>query len=150
MNSTVNQILLRLKQLDESLFVVGGELDDDKPDFDPKIGSSEFRLIERPNAYFVKADIAGFAKNEVEVSITDNNVSVKAQAKQQVDEDGGFYYSSKSINRSIRLPKDADKENAKAKLKDGILLIKFPKIRPDTSGSIKTIDTEGSEKPAEG
>lgn len=79
----------------------------------------------------VKAPIAGVSPDDLEISITDDTVSVKGQRResQEVERDNYFcqecYWGS--FARTFTLPVAVDPDHAKASLKNGILTIIIPK-----------------------
>ena len=79
----------------------------------------------------IKAPIAGVSPEDLEISITDEVVSVKGERKDEgvVDKDSYFcqecYWGS--FSRSYILPVAVDASKADASLKNGILTISIPK-----------------------
>lgn len=79
----------------------------------------------------IKAPIAGVSPEDLEISITDEVVTVKGERKdeQLVDKDGYFcqecYWGA--FSRSYILPVAVDANKADASLKNGILTIIIPK-----------------------
>lgn len=79
----------------------------------------------------VKAPIAGVKPQDLEISITDEVVTVKGQRHQEVTNTEADYFCQEcywgSFSRSYVLPIPVDADKAQANLKDGILTITIPK-----------------------
>jgi HSP20 family protein len=87
---------------------------------------------EGDKAYTVRADIPGVKKEDIQVDIEGNMVSVRAEAKQEKEEkkDEKVIYSERSygmVSRSFSLPTEVDEKSAKAEYKDGVLNLTLPK-----------------------
>lgn len=93
-------------------------------------------VSETGQAYTVKADMPGFKKEDIKVSIDGNRVSINATMQEQKDENtGGTLYSERvsgSQYRSFSLPQDVDDTKTEAKYQDGVLLLILPK-KADTA-----------------
>lgn len=103
-------------------------------------GPPKIDVIDRRKEILVKAELPGFAAAEVEVSITDQTLSIKAEHREEKEEDGEYRrreISSSYVSRSVALPTQVDGTRAKAKLKDGVLQVKVPKAKKSTRRSIK-------------
>ncbi|MEI6135788.1 MAG: Hsp20/alpha crystallin family protein [Chloroflexota bacterium] len=81
-------------------------------------------------AILVRADLPGFAKDEVDVQIHDGVLSINARHDEDHEEQGDRWYRRErswgSLNRRVALPgviKDAPVE---ATLKDGVLTLNIP------------------------
>lgn len=79
----------------------------------------------------VKAPIAGVKPQDLEISITDEVVTVKGQRHQEVTTSEADYFCQEcywgSFSRSYVLPISVDADKAQAALKDGILTLTIPK-----------------------
>jgi HSP20 family protein len=79
----------------------------------------------------IKAPIAGVKPADLEISITDEVVSVKGHRQQEVDIEASDYFCQEcywgAFSRSYVLPVPVDADQAQASLKDGILTIIIPK-----------------------
>ena len=87
---------------------------------------------EDEKAYTVKADIPGVKKEDIQVDIDDDQVSIRAEVKQEKEEKEGekVVYSERSygmVSRSFTLPVSVDDRAAKAEYKDGVLNLTLPK-----------------------
>jgi HSP20 family protein len=87
---------------------------------------------ENDKAYTVKAEVPGVKKEDINVQIDGNQVSISAEAKKEKDvkENGRVirterYYGA--LYRSFSLGQDVDQAGATAKYSDGILQLTLPK-----------------------
>lgn len=89
-------------------------------------------LKETDDAYTVHADIPGVKKEDIQVSIDGNQVSISAETKLEKEEKEGEKvlrserYCGK-VARSFTLAHDVDEEKAQAKYSDGVLELTLPK-----------------------
>jgi HSP20 family protein len=88
-------------------------------------------VIDRDGEVLVRAEIPGIEKKDINISLTDNVLTIKGESKQEEKEEKGDYYrheiSSSSFARSVTVPTSVDVSKAVANLKDGVLEIKLPK-----------------------
>ena len=65
-------------------------------------------VIDRDDEVFIKAELPGVKKEDIDVSMTDNMITIKASSKQEKKEEKGDYYRSEisqgSFSRSMSLP----------------------------------------------
>lgn len=89
-------------------------------------------VSETDQSYQIKADIPGVKKEDVKVSIDGNVVSIKAEMKEEKEEQmaGNMVRNERhygELYRSFTLPQDVDEEKAEAKYQDGVLSLTLPK-----------------------
>lgn len=87
---------------------------------------------EDDNAYTVHADIPGVKKEDIQVNIEGNQVSISAETKTEKEEkkDEKVLRSERYVGkvaRSFTLTHDIDETKAQAKYKDGVLELTLPK-----------------------
>jgi HSP20 family protein len=89
-------------------------------------------LKEDDKAYTVHAEIPGVKKEDIQVSIDGNRVSISAETKTEKEEKEGEkvlhserYYGK--VARNFTLANDVDEAKAKAKYADGVLELTLPK-----------------------
>jgi len=96
---------------------------------------------EDEKSFSVKADIPGVKKDDIQVDIDDDQVTLRAEAKKEKEEkkDEKVVYSERAYgmaSRSFTLPAAVDAQAAKAEYKDGVLTLTLPKR---ANGSAKRI-----------
>jgi len=89
-------------------------------------------VIDRENDILVRAEIPGVAKEDLEVSMTDNTVTIKGSSRKEAEEKDGDYYRCEithgAFSRTLALPGEVNTKATVAKLEDGILEITLPKV----------------------
>jgi HSP20 family protein len=98
-------------------------------------------VIDRDNEILVKAEIPGVEKKDLDINLSDRNLTIRAQQSKEEKEEKENYYrreiSSSRFSRSVMLPVAVDTDKAKASFKDGILEITLPKSEPIQRRNIK-------------
>jgi HSP20 family protein len=89
-------------------------------------------VIDRETEIVVKAELTGVKKDDIDVSMTDNSVTIKGSTSHEEKEEKGNYYRSEisrgSFSRTVVLPSDVDADKARASFNDGILELTIPKV----------------------
>jgi HSP20 family protein len=79
----------------------------------------------------IKSTIAGVKPEDLDVSISNDMITIKGERKnEEVVDDNGYYYREcywGSFSRSVVLPMDVLADKIDATLKNGILTIRLPK-----------------------
>jgi HSP20 family protein len=93
----------------------------------------------------VTAELPGVKQEEVDVTITDDILTLKGEKKEEKEVKEKNYHRIErtygSFQRSINLPTGVQADKAKAAYKDGILTITVPKVEEAKPKQIK-IDVE--------
>lgn len=91
----------------------------------------------------VKARTAGVNKNDLDVSISDNTLSIRGTLSAGNEDDVENYFVQEcywgEFSRSIALPVPVKEEEIEAVLKDGVLTISFAKVKQDTVKKIQVL-----------
>ena len=94
-----------------------------------------------PDAVVVKAPIAGVKPQDLEISVTDEILSVKGHRSQENAVEQADYFCQEcywgAFSRTYVLPVPVDADKAQANLKDGILTITIPKQEKSKTRVIK-------------
>jgi HSP20 family protein len=106
-------------------------------------GGTAVDVAERDDEYVVTADLPGFEKDDIEVSLRDDQLSIEAdheEASETGDEsDEGRYIRRerrhRSVGRSVGLPGDVDEERVSAGFQNGVLTVTLPKASADEGDS---------------
>ena len=88
-------------------------------------------IIEKENEFELTADLPGFEKKEINLSIQDKVLSLIANHKSSNDSKESYRLrerNSKSFNRSFTLPENVIDEKINAKFNNGSLKIILPKV----------------------
>jgi HSP20 family protein len=90
-----------------------------------------------------KARTAGVNKNELDVSISDNQLTIKGTLSAGNEEGVENYFLQEcywgEFSRTIALPVPVKEEEIEAVLKDGVLTISFGKVKQDTVKKIQVL-----------
>jgi len=93
-------------------------------------------VIESDTEFVVKASVAGFDPENIEITYDDNTLSIKGEVKEDNEnaEEGKYHIRERSFgsfSRSITMPGVIDAENISADTDNGILVVHLPK-KPET------------------
>jgi HSP20 family protein len=102
----------------------------------PIPGGAELKMKlevkEDDNAYKVQAEIPGVKKEDIQVEVDGDQVSIRAEVKQEKEEKKGEkvlhserYYGM--VSRSFTLPSEVDEKATEARYRDGVLELTLPK-----------------------
>lgn len=91
-------------------------------------------IIEHDKEYEILANLPGFKKENVKISVHDNQLLVEAACMDAKEEKKGTMYRcerySGSYRRNLLLPENAEVSKITAKMEDGVLRLLIPKKEP--------------------
>jgi HSP20 family protein len=122
---------LRPSRWDLPAFRGLGELPALKGAFEGK--TPKVNVIDRDDEVVVEAELPGVAKTDVDVSIAENTVTIKASTSKEEEEkaEEGQYHrreiSRGYFSRTLPLPSAVNEAQAKATFTDGLLTLTIPK-----------------------
>lgn len=97
-------------------------------------------VVDRQAEVLVRAELPGVDKKDLEVSATDNTVTIKGSIRHEEKEEKGDFYrceiSRGSFSRSVALPAVVDGDRGSATFKDGVLELVLPKVEQAKRRSI--------------
>lgn len=106
-------------------------------------GQLALDVYETTEKLFVKARTAGVNKNDLDVSIADNTLTVRGTLSAGTEEDVQNYFLQEcywgEFSRSIALPVAVKEDEVEASLKDGVLTISFTKVKQDSVKKIQVL-----------
>ncbi len=98
-------------------------------------------VYETKEKLVVKARTAGVNKSDLDVSISDNTLSVRGTLSAGNEDDVVNYFVQEcywgEFSRSLALPIPVKEDEVEAVLKDGVLTISFTKVKQDTVKKIQ-------------
>jgi HSP20 family protein len=98
-------------------------------------------VIDRDKEVVIRAEIPGVDKKDLDVSMTDNSITIKGSTRQEKEDKGEDYYRSEiskgSFCRTVAIPDNVDASKVKASFKDGVLELTVPKTKGSKRHSIK-------------
>lgn len=102
-------------------------------------------LNEKENEYQLKAELPGIDKNNIEIEIGEDAITLKAKSEHREEEKTETVCKSEfkygQFLRTIPFPSTVDNKNAKAEYKNGILIITVPKSQEEQE-KIRKINVE--------
>jgi len=116
-------------------------VEDEWEEEDAVPGQLAVDVYETKEKLVVKARTAGVNKDDLDVSISDNTLSIRGTLSAGSEEEVENYFVQEcywgEFSRSIALPVPVKEEEIEAGLKDGVLTIKFTKVKQDTVKKIQ-------------
>jgi HSP20 family protein len=117
--------------------------EEDWTDDEPVAGQLAVDVYETREKLVVKGRVAGVNKSELDVSISDNTLSIRGTLSAG-NEDGVENYFLQEcywgeFSRSLVLPVPVKEDEIEAVLKDGVLTISFAKVKQDTVKKIEVL-----------
>jgi HSP20 family protein len=106
-------------------------------------GQLAIDVYETRERLVVKARTAGVNKGDLDVSISDNTLTVRGTLSAGNEDDVENYFLQEcywgEFSRSVALPVPVKEEDIEAVLKDGVLTISFSKVKQDTIKKIQVL-----------
>jgi HSP20 family protein len=100
-------------------------------------------VIDREDEVLVRAEVPGFRKEDIEISVSGTMLTIKGETKTEAKEEKGDYYrceiSRGAFARTLALPAEVDESKARAAMKEGMLELTLPKLEKSKRRRI-TID----------
>ena len=98
-------------------------------------------VVDQENEVVVRAELPGVDKKDIDVSISENMLTLRGKTRHEEKVEKDNYYRSEisqgSFLRSVYLPVEVDNEKASAALNDGILEVRLPKVESSRRKSIQ-------------
>lgn len=106
-------------------------------------GQLALDVYETREKLIVKARTAGVNKNDLDVSIADNTLTIRGTLSAGEEADVENYFLQEcywgEFSRSIALPIPVKEDEIEAVLKEGVLTIAFTKVKQDTVKKIQIL-----------
>src|SRR5262245_11977026 len=119
--------------------------------FTPGIGaglwSPQIEMFERDGELIIRADLPGLARDDVNVEIDNDGITIEGERRSELQEDReGFYRTERNYGKFYRrlpLPDGVDAENADATFSNGVLevTLEAPKRTEAKSRRVEISDT---------
>jgi HSP20 family protein len=89
-------------------------------------------LSETSDKLILRAELPGFKKSEIILSVTEDRIELSAEKKYEGVEKGETFYrresEHRSVQRSFSLPVEINPDKVDAKLEDGVLTVAMDKM----------------------
>lgn len=119
-----------LRDIESQFSRLFGELNRDFDVFD-RVWSPTVDLKETDDAYTLEADLPGLKKEDIDLTVVDNIVTVKGSRKHEAEtKEKGYHRIERrygGFERSFEIPGGFDGEKIQAHYEDGVLRVTLPK-----------------------
>ena len=92
-------------------------------------------IREKSNEYDIRAELPGVKKEDLDISLNENYLTISATKSEEKNEDDKAYKKSEfsygEFSRTVYLPQEIDADKIDAKLDNGILKIVAPKLNKE-------------------
>ena len=107
----------------------------------PELTAPALDLYEEKDDIVVKAELPGIDKDNIEVNLTDHQLTIKGEKKKEEGtKEENFYRAERSYGaflRTLELPKDVHPDKVKATFKNGVLEVRLPKTEAAKAKEVK-------------
>ena len=94
------------------------------------VWTPDVEMFRRDNTIVVRADVPGMTKNDLTIEVTDGQLVLRGERKQEKEEKKEGYYRAErtfgAFYRTLPLPDGVKLDDAKATIKDGVLEVTVP------------------------
>ena len=94
-----------------------------------------------PEAYEITMELPGVSAEDIDVAVQDGNIVVTDEKRFEQEETAKNYFFSEreygAFQRVFRIPADGEQDAIDAEFRNGVLLVRIPKARADTSAPRK-------------
>ena len=104
-------------------------------------------VVETSEGYEVKASIPGVDADDIQITLNDNTLDIRAEIKQEEEHDEGNYQLRErrwgSFSRSLRFPVEVRSDGVEASYDAGVLALTVPKaeeVKPKRISVKKVVD----------
>lgn len=92
-------------------------------------------IEEKDKEYYIKAELPGVKKEDLDIDIEKNRLTINAKKKEETREDSKGFRKSEfkygEFSRTVYFPEEIDIEKTCAKLEHGILKVNAPKLKAE-------------------
>lgn len=111
-----------------------------------RLFSPRVDVVETPDALKVSAELPGMDKDDINVSLSRDTLTISGEKKSELEEEGEDYYhmerSYGSFRRSVAVPCEIDDDAIEATFENGVLNIVLPKTEKGESCQKISVKTE--------
>ena len=107
----------------------------------PAKGTPFIDIKETEDNLIINAEIPGIEPEDLEISVTEDILTIKGEMKSEISEDKGNYRRMErrygNFSRTLQLPCKVKTQDVNARYKKGILHIALPKCKPEPPRQVK-------------
>ena len=89
----------------------------------------------------VRADLPGMTEKDIDVSVSDNVLSIRGKKEEEKEESGEDFYRKERVSgsflRQIQVPANTKTDEIHAKFKNGVLTVSLPKSTEAVEKAVK-------------
>jgi HSP20 family protein len=104
-------------------------------------------IVEKDNVYEITADLPGMDEKNIEVQLSNGNLTIKGEKKEEKEEKKKDFYLHErrfgSFERTFGVPEGVDADKIEASFNKGVLTITLPK-KPEAQKPAKKIDVKAA------
>lgn len=104
----------------------------------PATTTTSIDVVDEGDAFAVTADLPGFEKEDIDVRLDGNRLTVAAERDSEEEATDENYVRRErrrqSVNRSVMLPDDVVESEVSASYRNGVLTVRLPKETEDEGG----------------
>lgn len=93
--------------------------------------SPRVNIVENEKGYTISAELPGVSKDDIDIDLKDNTLSIRGEKKAEKREENENYIRVESsygkFERSFHISDDVDKDSVNASFKDGVLKVELKK-----------------------
>lgn len=124
--------LFKKKKKDEEIKIGTTDIVERAKDWNVADGQLVIDVYETDKELVVQSAVGGIKNNRIEVSLENDILIIRGERENPVKDENKKYFSQECyygpFSREIILPREIDTSRIEAKVKDGILVIRMPKI----------------------
>lgn len=98
-------------------------------------------ILDKEKEIIVHANLPGFNKDDIDITVSENSVTIHAKKQQEQEEKTDEYFrreiSRGELSRTLALPAEVTSEQAVASYTDGVLSLTLPKVKSTVRHSVK-------------
>jgi HSP20 family protein len=147
--STENPLAELQRQMNQVFESFWGKVDRPLACFDWPFGEATPRsdVVETADGVEVTIELPGMEQKDVDVSLTDDTLTIKGEKQvEKKDEKRGYYVSERtygSVFRTVPLPPGVDTGKAEATFRNGVLTVRIPQT-PEARAKVKRIEVRAA------
>ena len=118
------------------------------PEITPVMLTPSTDIKETDENYVVSVEVPGVAKEDVDIRIDGDTLTIHGEKKQEIKEDKENYHCVErhygSFERMLTIPKDANTDDIDAKFKDGVLTIDIKRKAKSVPKEVKKVEVKAA------
>lgn len=115
-------------------------------DFSPSVFTPTLDVADKRKHIEVSVELPGMEAEDVDVDVRDGALVIRGEKRtEESTEEEGFFRTERSFGafeRVVPLPTEVDAEHTEATFKKGVLKVRLPKVKPESSA--KKIPVKGA------